>query len=45
MVARPKHHHSLAEISENLRKLEDLWRAGILTDDEFNSKRAQLLGG
>ena len=22
MVARPKHHHSLAEISENLRKLD-----------------------
>ena len=33
------------ERQENLRKLEDLWRAGILTDDEFNSKRAQLLGG
>ena len=28
---------------ENLRKLEDLWHAGILTDDEFHAKRAQLL--
>src|SRR5437588_2594143 len=31
------------EQQENLRKLEDLWRAGILTDDEFQAKRAQLL--
>lgn len=31
------------ERQENLRKLEDLWRAGILTDDEFHAKRAQLL--
>ena len=31
------------ERQENLRKLEDLWRAGILTDDEFQAKRAQLL--
>jgi uncharacterized membrane protein YeaQ/YmgE (transglycosylase-associated protein family) len=31
------------ERQENLRKLEDLWRAGILTDDEYHAKRAQLL--
>ena len=31
------------ERQENLRKLEDLWRAGILTDDEFQAKRARLL--
>jgi uncharacterized membrane protein YeaQ/YmgE (transglycosylase-associated protein family) len=28
---------------ENLRKLEDLWRAGILTDDEYHAKRAHVL--
>jgi uncharacterized membrane protein YeaQ/YmgE (transglycosylase-associated protein family) len=32
-----------AEQQENLRKLEDLWRAGVLTDEEFQAKRAQLL--
>jgi uncharacterized membrane protein YeaQ/YmgE (transglycosylase-associated protein family) len=31
------------ERQENLRKLEDLWRAGLLTDDEFHDKRAKLL--
>jgi len=31
------------ELQENLRKLEDLWRAGVLTDDEFHEKRAKLL--
>ena len=31
------------ERQENLRKLEDLWRAGVLTDDEFQEKRAKLL--
>jgi uncharacterized membrane protein YeaQ/YmgE (transglycosylase-associated protein family) len=34
-----------AERQENLRKLEELWRAGILTDEEFHAKRAQLLEG
>jgi uncharacterized membrane protein YeaQ/YmgE (transglycosylase-associated protein family) len=28
---------------DNLRKLEDLHEAGLLTDDEFQAKRAQLL--
>jgi uncharacterized membrane protein YeaQ/YmgE (transglycosylase-associated protein family) len=28
---------------DNLRKLEDLHEAGLLTDDEFHAKRAQLL--
>jgi uncharacterized membrane protein YeaQ/YmgE (transglycosylase-associated protein family) len=27
---------------ENLKKLEDLWRAGILTDDEYHAKRELL---
>jgi len=29
---------------ENLRKLEDLHEAGVLTDEEFRAKRATLLG-
>jgi uncharacterized membrane protein YeaQ/YmgE (transglycosylase-associated protein family) len=29
---------------ENLRKLEDLHEAGLLTDEEFRTKRATLLG-
>ena len=29
---------------ENLRKLEDLHDAGVLTDEEFRAKRAELLG-
>jgi hypothetical protein len=29
---------------ENLRKLEDLHEAGLLTDEEFRAKRAALLG-
>jgi uncharacterized membrane protein YeaQ/YmgE (transglycosylase-associated protein family) len=29
---------------ENLRKLEDLHEAGLLTDEEFRAKRATLLG-
>ena len=33
------------EREENLRKLEDLWRAGILTDEEFQAKRAHVLEG
>jgi len=32
-----------AERRENLRKLEDLWRAGILTDEEFHAKRKLLV--
>jgi uncharacterized membrane protein YeaQ/YmgE (transglycosylase-associated protein family) len=29
---------------DNLRKLEDLWKAGILTDEEYQAKREQLVG-
>ena len=31
--------------AENLRKLEELHDAGVLTDEEFAEKRARLLGG
>jgi uncharacterized membrane protein YeaQ/YmgE (transglycosylase-associated protein family) len=39
---RDEHDEDLRRL-ENLRKLEDLHEAGLLTDDEFQSKRAQLL--
>jgi uncharacterized membrane protein YeaQ/YmgE (transglycosylase-associated protein family) len=36
-------HDADLERLDNLRKLEDLHEAGLLTDDEFQAKRAQLL--
>jgi uncharacterized membrane protein YeaQ/YmgE (transglycosylase-associated protein family) len=41
-VVRDEHDEDLRRL-ENLRKLEDLHEAGLLTDDEFQAKRAQLL--
>jgi uncharacterized membrane protein YeaQ/YmgE (transglycosylase-associated protein family) len=37
-------HDAALERLENLRKLEDLHEAGLLTDEEFRAKRAALLG-
>ena len=37
-------HDADLERLENLRKLEDLHHAGLLTDEEFQAKRAALLG-
>ena len=37
-------HDADLERLENLRKLEDLHEAGLLTDEEFRAKRAELLG-
>jgi uncharacterized membrane protein YeaQ/YmgE (transglycosylase-associated protein family) len=37
-------HDADLERLENLRKLEDLHDAGLLTDEEFKAKRAALLG-
>jgi uncharacterized membrane protein YeaQ/YmgE (transglycosylase-associated protein family) len=37
-------HDADFERLENLRKLEDLHEAGLLTDEEFKAKRAELLG-
>jgi hypothetical protein len=43
--AEPANDHDAdLERLENLRKLEDLHRAGLLTDEEFQAKRAALLG-
>jgi uncharacterized membrane protein YeaQ/YmgE (transglycosylase-associated protein family) len=41
-AVRSEHDEDLQRL-ENLRKLEDLHEAGLLTDDEFQAKRAQLL--
>jgi uncharacterized membrane protein YeaQ/YmgE (transglycosylase-associated protein family) len=41
-AVRGEHDEDLERLS-NLRKLEDLHEAGLLTDDEFRAKRAQLL--
>jgi uncharacterized membrane protein YeaQ/YmgE (transglycosylase-associated protein family) len=42
-VAAEEHDADLERL-ENLRKLEDLHEAGLLTDEEFRVKRATLLG-
>ena len=41
-AVRNEHDEDLQRL-DNLRKLEDLHEAGLLTDDEFQAKRAQLL--
>ena len=41
-AVRDEHDEDLQRL-DNLRKLEDLHEAGLLTDDEFRAKRAQLL--
>jgi uncharacterized membrane protein YeaQ/YmgE (transglycosylase-associated protein family) len=41
-AVRNEHDEDLRRL-DNLRKLEDLHEAGLLTDDEFQAKRAQLL--
>jgi uncharacterized membrane protein YeaQ/YmgE (transglycosylase-associated protein family) len=42
--APAEEHDAGLERLENLRKLEDLHEAGVLTDEEFRAKRAALLG-
>lgn len=37
--------HTESTVDSNLRKLSDLHDAGILTDEEFEAKKAQLQGG
>jgi uncharacterized membrane protein YeaQ/YmgE (transglycosylase-associated protein family) len=43
-VEPAEEHDADLERLENLRKLEDLHDAGLLTDEEFQAKRAALLG-
>ena len=43
MVRKAQHEHVTADTDSNLRRLSELHDAGILTDEEFETKRAQLL--
>ena len=43
-VETQSEHDADLERLENLRKLEDLHEAGLLSDEEFQAKRAELLG-
>jgi hypothetical protein len=41
---RTQESRELSDTDANLRKLRDLHEAGILTDEEFEAKKAQLQG-
>jgi uncharacterized membrane protein YeaQ/YmgE (transglycosylase-associated protein family) len=43
MVRQAQHERAAADTDEHLRKLSELHDAGILTDEEFEAKKAQLL--
>jgi len=43
MVRKTQHEHAAAATDEHLRKLSELHDAGILTDEEFEAKKTQLL--
>jgi len=43
MVRKAQHEHAAAATDEHLRKLSELHDAGILTDEEFEAKKTQLL--
>jgi len=43
LVRKTQHEHATAAADDNLRKLSDLHDGGILTDEEFEAKKAQLL--
>jgi uncharacterized membrane protein YeaQ/YmgE (transglycosylase-associated protein family) len=42
LVRKTQQEHASAASDDNLRKLSDLHEAGILTDEEFEAKKAQL---
>jgi uncharacterized membrane protein YeaQ/YmgE (transglycosylase-associated protein family) len=44
LVRQAQEGHDVSETDANLRKLRDLHEAGVLTDEEFEAKRAQLQG-
>jgi uncharacterized membrane protein YeaQ/YmgE (transglycosylase-associated protein family) len=44
LVRQAQKGHDVSETDANLRKLRDLHEAGVLTDEEFEAKRAQLQG-
>jgi uncharacterized membrane protein YeaQ/YmgE (transglycosylase-associated protein family) len=43
-LRRAQQSHAENDVDANLRKLSDLHEAGVLTDEEFESKKAQLQG-
>jgi len=44
MIRRAQQSHAESDVDANLRKLSDLHEAGVLTDEEFEAKKAQLQG-
>jgi uncharacterized membrane protein YeaQ/YmgE (transglycosylase-associated protein family) len=45
LVRKAQHAQGAADTESNLSKLSDLHEAGVLTDEEFEAKKAQLLSG
>ncbi|MFJ3230025.1 DUF4429 domain-containing protein [Streptomyces sp. NPDC086787] len=41
--ATARHHHGPADVAERIRHLGELHRAGLVTDEEFAAKKADLL--
>jgi uncharacterized membrane protein YeaQ/YmgE (transglycosylase-associated protein family) len=44
MIRQAQQSHAESDVDANLRKLSDLHDAGVLTDEEFDAKKAQLQG-
>jgi uncharacterized membrane protein YeaQ/YmgE (transglycosylase-associated protein family) len=44
MLRQAQQSRAESDVDANLRKLSDLHEAGVLTDEEFESKKAQLQG-
>jgi uncharacterized membrane protein YeaQ/YmgE (transglycosylase-associated protein family) len=44
MLRQTQQSHADRDVESNLRKLSDLHDAGVLTDEEFEAKKAQLQG-
>jgi uncharacterized membrane protein YeaQ/YmgE (transglycosylase-associated protein family) len=44
LVRQAEHSRAESDTAANLRKLSDLHEAGVLTDEEFESKKAQVQG-
>jgi uncharacterized membrane protein YeaQ/YmgE (transglycosylase-associated protein family) len=45
LVRKAQHAQGAAATESNLSKLSDLHEAGVLTDEEFEAKKAQVIGG
>ena len=44
LVRQAQESHDASDTDSNLQKLDDLHEAGVLTDEEFEAKKAQLEG-